>query len=99
MKNVRIVFVLLSIAGISFAFGQFQVEKVQELMKQQKYKEVISLCEQRLQNSQRDEEAWQLLAEAYEQEGKFTEKWCSWKMILCQDIRSWLECCLPKRRH
>lgn len=62
----------LSIAAVS-SFGQPQLEKARELIKQNNSTEAITLLQTYIQSSQKDEKAWFLLAQAFRQSGKLDD--------------------------
>ena len=69
MKRVLLVVILFLVTVAASLFGQQQLDKAKELVKQNKFTEAITVYQNYLQSSQRDENAWLLLAKAFQQTG------------------------------
>ncbi len=70
MKHILLIVAAILIAATTTVFGQPQLDKAKDLMKQKKYDEAIAACQTYLQSSARDENGWLVLAEAYQQTQK-----------------------------
>jgi tetratricopeptide (TPR) repeat protein len=69
MKRKLSVVILILVTAAASLFSQPQLDKAKELVKQKKFTEVITVCQAYLQSSQKDENAWLLLAKALQQIG------------------------------
>jgi tetratricopeptide (TPR) repeat protein len=69
MKRILSVVILILVTAASSLFSQPQLDKAKELVKQKKFTEAITVCQAYLQSSQKDENAWLLLAKAFQQIG------------------------------
>jgi tetratricopeptide (TPR) repeat protein len=69
MKRILSVVILILVTAASSLFSQPQLDKAKELVKQKKFTEAITVCQAYLQSSQKDENAWLLLAKALQQIG------------------------------
>jgi tetratricopeptide (TPR) repeat protein len=67
MKRIlsAVIFILVTVAAS--LFGQPQLDKARELLKQKKYTEAITVCQAYLQSNQKDEGGWLLLAKSFHQ--------------------------------
>lgn len=69
MKRILSVIILILVTASASLFSQPQLDKAKELVKQKKFTEAITVCQAYLQSSQKDENAWLLLAKALHQIG------------------------------
>ena len=69
MKCIILIVIVNLITASSTLIGQSRLDYVKELMSKQRIVEAISVCQTYLQSSSRDENAWFLLAKAYQQIG------------------------------
>jgi tetratricopeptide (TPR) repeat protein len=69
MKRILSILILILVVGAALLFSQPQLEKAKELIKQNKFTEAITICQAYLQSSQKDENAWLVLAKALQQIG------------------------------
>jgi tetratricopeptide (TPR) repeat protein len=69
MKRILSVVTFILITAAASLFSQPQLDKAKELVKQKKFTEAIAVCKTYLQSSQKDENAWLLLAKALQQMG------------------------------
>jgi tetratricopeptide (TPR) repeat protein len=69
MKRILSVVILILVTVAASLFGQPQLDKAKELVKQNKFTEAITVCQAYLQSSQKDENAWLLLAKAFQKIG------------------------------
>jgi tetratricopeptide (TPR) repeat protein len=69
MKRILSAVILILVITTASLFSQSQIDKAKELIKQKKFTEAITVCKAYLQSSQKDENAWLLLAEAFQQIG------------------------------
>jgi tetratricopeptide (TPR) repeat protein len=71
MKRILSVVILVLVTVAASLFSQPQLDKAKELVKQKKFTEAITVYQTYLQSSQKDENAWLLLAKALQQIGMF----------------------------
>jgi tetratricopeptide (TPR) repeat protein len=69
MKRILSVVILILVTATVSLFSQSQLDKAKELVKQNKFTEAITVCQAYLQSSQKDENAWLILAKAFQQIG------------------------------
>jgi tetratricopeptide (TPR) repeat protein len=69
MKRILSVVILILVTAAASLFSQSQLDKAKELVKQKKFTEAITVCQAYLQSSQKDENAWLLLAKSLQQIG------------------------------
>jgi tetratricopeptide (TPR) repeat protein len=69
MKRILLVLILVLVTSVVPLLSQSQVDKAKELIKEKKNAEAIALCQAYLQSNQKDEEAWLVLAKAFQQTG------------------------------
>jgi tetratricopeptide (TPR) repeat protein len=69
MKRILSVVILILITATVSLFSQSQLDKAKELVKQNKFTEAITVCQAYLQSSQKDENAWLILAKVFQQIG------------------------------
>ncbi|MGD0591575.1 MAG: tetratricopeptide repeat protein [Bacteroidota bacterium] len=69
MKRILSVVILILVTAAASLFSQPQLDKAKDLVKQKKFTEAITVCQAYLQSSQKDENAWLLLAKALQQLG------------------------------
>jgi tetratricopeptide (TPR) repeat protein len=67
MKRILSVVILILVTAAASLFSQPQLDKAKELVKQKKFTEAITICQTYLQSSYKDENAWLLLAKAFQQ--------------------------------
>jgi tetratricopeptide (TPR) repeat protein len=66
MKRILLVVILIIVTTAASLLSQPQLEKAKELVKQKKFTDAITVCQAYLQSSQRDENAWLILAKAFQ---------------------------------
>jgi tetratricopeptide (TPR) repeat protein len=69
MKRILSIVILVLVTAAASLFSQPQLDKAKELIKQKKFTEAVTVCQAYLQSNQKDENAWFLLAEAFQQIG------------------------------
>ena len=69
MKRILSFTILILVVVAASLFSQPQLDKAKELIKQNKFTDAITVCQAYLQSSQKNENAWLLLAKAFQQIG------------------------------
>jgi len=69
MKRILSAVILILVTATASLFSQPQLDKAKELVKQKRFTEAITICQAYLQSNQKDEKAWLLLANAFQQIG------------------------------
>jgi tetratricopeptide (TPR) repeat protein len=69
MKHILSIVVLILVTATVSLLSQPQLDKSRELIKQKNFTEAVNVCKAYIQSNQNDENAWLILAEAFQRAG------------------------------
>jgi tetratricopeptide (TPR) repeat protein len=69
MKHILSIVVLILVTATTSILSQPQLDKSRDLIKQKNFTEAVTVCKAYIQSNQNDENAWLILAEAFQQAG------------------------------